>query len=269
MPLFGKTDALASIPKYLEIGRIVAINVLNGGSGYTNGATVAVTITGSNAIAATATAVVSGGVVQSITLTSTGAGYSTTSLPVITMATGTGLTCQVKVEATRYNQANILFCDDTEASLLANKGKGIPSPGWWNVVQQFNSNGDPRWKTELLAVITSVTAGTGDHEEDVILADVDSVFTISAQPANQSTVTGGATFAVTASVTGGGTTLYQWELAPAANPTAFAPVVGATSASIVLSGKTSGNTGDMYRVVLSGAGAKTLVSNAAKLTFGT
>lgn len=265
MPTHGKTDTVAAIPKYIECGQVLGLSVTAGGTGYTNG-TQTVTISGGGGAGATATATVVGGVVQSITMTSFGAGY--TSDPTATVATGSGLTVLVKRAPINYNASDIVFVDDTEAGVASNKTKGITSPGWWWYRERLDSNGDPRYNAQLLATITSVTADAGAKEEDLIAADVTSVATITVQPTNQTTVTGNATFAVTATITGGGALAYQWELAPAATPTKFAVVGGATSASLAVSGKTVANTGDVYRCVVSGGGTKRVVSSTATLTFG-
>ena len=268
MPLFGKTDALASLPKYVEIGRVHGVTVLTGGTGYTNGATQTVTFSGGGAsVQATATALVSGGVVQSITMTSGGIGY--TSDPTIAIPGASNATFAIKRQPLNDLNANILFVDDTEAAIDSNKAKGIHSPGWWKIVEFQNSNGDTRYRTELLVTVTSVTTGTGDKEEDLVVPDLSSVASISVQPANQTSSAGAATFGVTASITGGGTITYQWQKALAASPTKFADVVGQTAATIVLAGQTAGNTGDRYRVVIGGGGVKKLNSSAATLTFGT
>jgi hypothetical protein len=268
MPTHGKTDALVSLPKYIEAGQLLGVTVTAGGTGYTNGAAVAATISGGGGTGATATALVVGGVIQSITVTNPGAGY--TSDPTVTVATGTGATYLIKRAPLNIPHAEIILVDDVEASLESNKSKGINAPGWWWYKERVDSNGDPRYYAQLLAVITGNTTGaTGDKEEDLVAADLASAVTITVQPTNQTTVTGGATFSVTATITGGGSLTYQWQLAPAATPTKFANVAGATAASLVLSGRTGANTGDKYRVIVAGGGAKRVVSSSATLTFGT
>lgn len=271
MPLFGKTDALASAPKSLNLGRILAINVLTGGSGYTNGATATVTITGGGGTGATATALVSGGIVQSVTITSPGTGYTTT--PTLSIPGASNATFLIKLEpvvstAKGYTVSNIVYVDDTEAALATNKSKGIHSPGWWKVAQRENSLGEMRYYAELLVAHTSVTAAVGDMEEDLVVPDVESVASISVQPTNQTSVAGAATFTVTAAISGGGAITYQWQKAAAATPTVFVDVAGKTTASCVLSGQLVGNNGDKYRVLVAGGGAKVLASSAATLTFG-
>jgi hypothetical protein len=271
MPLYGKTDSLVSIPKHLKVGQIFAINVTNGGSGYTNG-TQACSITGGGGTGAAANATVVGGIITAITVTATGYGYTTA--PSVTVATGAGLTTSVKLHITKsYNNqiGQIIFVDDTEANAASNKTKGLTSPGWWRYYEWLDSLGNPRSRAELLYVITSVTNASGGDRFSIdtgTAPQATNVVTISGQPTNQTTVSGGATFSITATLTSGSQT-YQWERAPAATPTVFAAVGGATSASLVLSGRTGANTGDLYRCVVGGAGAKRVVSNTATLTFGT
>lgn len=266
MPLWGKTDALASLPKYVEIGRLHGVTVLGGGTGYTNGATATVTITGGGGTGATATALVVGGIVQSVTVTSGGYGY--TSDPTFSVPGGTGATFLAKRQPLNDLNANIVFVDDTEAAVTAEKIKGIHGPGWYKFVNRQNSNGDQRYYAELLVTITSVTTGTGDKEENLIAPNVDSVASITAQPTNQTSATGAATFSVTAALTGGGTLTYQWQMA-LPGTTKYTDVAGQTAASLVLSGVVSGDTGKKYRVIVGGGGAKSINSSVATLTFGT
>ncbi len=167
---------------------------------------------------------------------------------------------------------NAVFVSQEEALLATNKAKGITGAGWWLSKEYTDASGRPRYKTELLVAMTVLNAVSGDSAatgEDLIASDVNSVVTISVHPANQTTVTGGATFAVTAAATSG-TLTYQWQRAAAASPTRFTNVSGATSASLALTGRTVANNGDLYRVVISSTnGAAKVTSNSAVLTFGT
>ena len=115
--------------------------------------------------------------------------------------------------------------------------------------------------------MTVLNAVSGDANDDLTVADTENTITISVQPAAQNTSAGAATFAVTAAATSG-TVTYQWQKATVGS-TRFANVGGATSSSIVLSGQTSANTGDRYRVVLNttGQGAVPVTSSPATLTF--
>tara|TARA_B110000503_G_C7143390_1_gene411876 strand:- start:1687 stop:2250 length:564 start_codon:yes stop_codon:yes gene_type:complete len=159
------------------------------------------------------------------------------------------------------------FIDETEAQLKANKDKGINGAGWWLIKEHTDSEGTPRYKTELLVAMTTAVGVSGDAADDATVADIEAVITISGQPSDQNTSTGAATFAVTATVAPSGTVTYQWQKA-LASATRFVNVIGQTAASIILSGQTVDNTGDRYRVVItSTTGAVKVTSSAAELTF--
>lgn len=163
--------------------------------------------------------------------------------------------------------ANAVFVSKEEAVLKTNKDKGILGAGWWLVKEFTGSDGKPRYKSELLVAMSVANATSGDAADDAKVADVEVTITVSAQPANQTTSAGGATFSVTASASSG-TMTYQWQKKAAA-ATRFANVSGATSASLALTGQTSAADGDQYRVVLgTSSGAVKVTSDAATLTFG-
>lgn len=177
-----------------------------------------------------------------------------------------------------------VFVSQEEALLATNKAKGITGAGWWLFNEYTDAAGKVRYKTECLVAMTTPNATSGDSAatgEDLIASDVESVVTISVQPANQTTVSGGATFGVTASATSGSLT-YQWQRAAAATPTRFVNVAngllagtgvtfsGATTASLGLTGVAGTSNGNLYRVVISSTnGAAKVTSNAATVTFGT
>jgi hypothetical protein len=74
------------VEAYSAIGPLITIEILNGGTGYTSAPTI--TITGGGGGQATATCTVSGGAVNSITVTAGGDGY--THEPIITFTGGGG-----------------------------------------------------------------------------------------------------------------------------------------------------------------------------------
>jgi hypothetical protein len=177
---------------------------------------------------------------------------------------------KTKIEALRTAVVageTIVFVDDTEAQLSENKERGINSPGWWSYRTYTDASGNTRHKAELIAFITGPDANANETQtDDTIAADVASAITISAQPADQDTSSGAATFAVTAAADAG-TVTYQWQR-KAAGSTRWSNVSSATSASLVLAGQTAGNDGDQYRVKLnSTAGAEEVISDTATLTF--
>lgn len=164
--------------------------------------------------------------------------------------------------------ANTVFVSREEAALKTNHDKGITGAGWWLVNQKTDSFGTPKYKSECLVAMSIANSVSGDAADDAIAADVNVTLTISAQPTAQTSSAGAATFGITASASTG-TMTYQWQRALAATPTRFANVSGATSATIVLSGVVTGDTGNLYRVVLSStSGAVKVTSNSAALTFG-
>lgn len=176
---------------------------------------------------------------------------------------------QALAGAPEHDLTKIFFVSQEEALLTTNHNKGINGAGWWRVNTYTDSDGTVRFKNELLVAMTVLNATSGDATDDLTVADSEATISISVQPANQTTVTGGATFSVTAAVTGGNTVTYQWQKATVGS-SKFANVVGQTASTIVLSGQTSGNTGDRYRVVLKSTaqGGAPVTSSSATLTFG-
>jgi hypothetical protein len=101
------------------------------------------------------------------------------------------------------NAYNLVFADATEQSLAVNRKRGITSPGWWLYRSFTDVEGTTRHKAECIAFVNmAASAAVGDDADDAVLADFNSVISISSQPTNQNTSSGGATFAVTAAATG-------------------------------------------------------------------
>jgi hypothetical protein len=163
--------------------------------------------------------------------------------------------------------ANAVFVSAEEAVLKTNKDKGILGAGWWLVKEFTDADGKTRYKSEHLVAMTVANATSGDAADDAKVADVEVTLTISAQPAAQTTVSGEATFTVTASASTG-TVTYQWQKKAAA-ATRWTSVAGATTDTLALTAQTSAANGDQYRVVIgSTSGAVKVTSDAATLTFG-
>jgi hypothetical protein len=83
----------------------------------------------------------------------------------------------------------IIFVDNTEASLEVNRARGFNAPGWWAYYTSEQSDGTLRYRGQELLVAISQTAGdAGDQDDDAVAADAaPTPITISAQPANQTT----------------------------------------------------------------------------------
>lgn len=187
-----------------------------------------------------------------------------------TIASGATITGQtIPVYIPQADLQYMYFVDQVEAQTATNRSRGIHGAGWWKIVETLDSDGNARFRTELIVSMNQLAATTGDAADDAIVADVVATITIGTQPSAQTTVSGAATFTAAATVTSG-TVTYQWQKALAASPAKFANVSAATSASLVLSGQTAANTGDKYRVIVaSTTGADRKTSNAVALTFGT
>ncbi len=162
--------------------------------------------------------------------------------------------------------ANAVFVSAEEAVLKTNKDKGILGAGWWLVNEFTDSEGKPRYKSELLVAMSVANATSGDASDDTKVADVEVTITIGTQPTAQTAVGGAATFSVTATASSG-TVTYQWQKKESTG-TRFANVAGATSATLALTGLTNAaDNGDQYRVVLSSSsGAVKVTSSAVALT---
>jgi hypothetical protein len=86
-----------------------------------------------------------------------------------TGATVTGQDVPKYVTAAEVASNNIIGVDDTEATLAANKARGINTPGWTKFVTYTDMHGTTRYKTEPLVVMSS--AVTSDAPDDTIAAD--------------------------------------------------------------------------------------------------
>lgn len=161
----------------------------------------------------------------------------------------------------------LIFVDTTEDGIASNKSRGIDGPGWWLYRTYNTAGGTTRHKAEKLAALRVAAGTSGDDADDTVAADVLETITIGTQPANQNTSSGAATFTVAATVDQSGTITYQWQKRTSSGGR-FSNVSGATSASLALTGQTSANTGNQYRVkVNSSKGAAEVVSSIATLTF--
>ena len=275
MSLWNKTDALASIPKYLPIGRVLTVRVIDGGTGYVDGEAVAVTIgaPAAGGVQAVGTAVVEGGIVQSITLSNTGSNY--TAEPTITIATGTGLDVVAVVEPVIYDPTKIVFVDRAEASLEVNKAKGIKGPGWWYITSREDSGGNTRYSTENFVAISasgSAVADTGDRADDALVPDSEIAILIAEHPESQS-LTLGEVDAITVGAGGTGYTTADVEIsAPAeggVQATATATIEGGVITAIALVEAGSGYT-EAPTVTITGDGTgatATAALVAAEVTF--
>jgi hypothetical protein len=81
----------------------------------------------------------------------------------------------------------LLFIDNTEATLEENRIRGLKWSGWWTYRTYTDGDGNTRHKTECIAFAKQTAANAGDFDSDNPAADVASAITISGQPSAQST----------------------------------------------------------------------------------
>ena len=181
---------------------------------------------------------------------------------------------QTQVGLTRGNGAGsatetIVFVDETEAGLAANKERGITAPGWWAYRTYTDGAGNTRHKAEHLMILTNPEANADETlSDDTIAADAANTITLSTNNTDKTTSSGAATFLVAASVTNSGTATFQWQKRLTSSGR-FTNVSGATNTNLALTGQTAANDGNQYRVkVNSNNGAPEVISAVATLTFG-
>ena len=181
---------------------------------------------------------------------------------------------QTQVGLTRGNGAGsatetIVFVDETEAGLAANKERGITAPGWWAYRTYTDGAGNTRHKAEHLMILTNPEANADETlSDDTIAADAANTITLSTNNTDKTTSSGAATFLVAASDTNSGTATFQWQKRTTSSGR-WSNVSGATATSLALTGQTASEDGNQYRVkVNSDNGAPEVISATATLTFG-
>ena len=85
----------------------------------------------------------------------------------------------------------IIYIDETEAALEANKERGLNAPGWWSYYTFTDVGGRTRHKAEQLVFIAGGDTNANETQaDDSLAADVAVVITINAQPADTSVAVG-------------------------------------------------------------------------------
>jgi len=301
MALWGKTDTLASAPKYITRKAYFiasAVNLTNNtidlrepvsgtcfavGDGvvYNNGGGASATGLTSGSTYYVASSGTSGLIKLSDTEAHAKAGTN------IIDITGQGNDAQYLQRNTEgnegydhtYNGRDLYFIDADEAQQAENRARGLKVPGWSNYRSYTDANGNVRNKSEVLIAMGAYTgatgsgtyqAQTGDATDDTVL--VDGTITIGTQPASISKVAPAtATFTVAATLAGAGTLAYQWQKQESTESGATWTNVGTNSNSYttgvtaVAPGAGATN-GDKYRVIVSSTGSTSVTSSTAVLT---
>lgn len=79
-----------------------------------------------------------------------------------------------------------IYIDDTEATIPANRARGLTAPGWWKYITYTDASGNTRHKAEHLVAFKDAPT-TASDTDDRYAADAIVTITISSQPTDQST----------------------------------------------------------------------------------
>lgn len=284
MAIYGKTDDLAGMPKYLTKTRYVdgtSATVVNAatdtitipGSLGETGDRVYYTSVGAIGGLSTATAYYVNHVsADAIKLYNTRANAVTGGATGLINITGVGTGT---ADSFKLWPEDVFFVDQSEAQLASNKAKGFHGGGWYKYKTYTDANSVVRNKPIMLAELQVLPTVSGDAEDTVL---GDAAITITLQPLDTTVAEPtAATFIATASVTltnPVSVLTYQWQKAESTANTTFANIVGATSASYT-TGATAVAAGagdthlDKYRVLVSvsgGVSMPVITSNAVTLT---
>jgi hypothetical protein len=302
MALWGKTDTLASAPKYITRKAVFdaqskvssandTIDLVDANTNFATGD--GVVYTGASGIGLTqgTTYYAMRQTDNKIKLapTEAGAKAGATGVNLTAGATGTIGYLQRNVEGNEstaetngdhtYNGRDLYFIDADEAQQAENIARGLKTPGWTNYRSYTDANGNVRHKSEVLVAMSAYTGATGvgtyqaqtdDATDDTVL--VDGTITIGTQPASISVVEPAtATFTVAASLAGAGTLAYQWQKQESSESGTTWTNVGTNSNSYTtgVTAVTPGSgatNGDKYRVVVSSTGSTSVTSSVAVLT---
>lgn len=162
----------------------------------------------------------------------------------------------------------VIYIDETEAALEANKERGLNAPGWWSYFSYTDSSGATRHKAEQLVFIAGGDTNANETQaDDAQAADVAVLITINTQPADTAVAVGAAlqlTLAAIATPPGNASVLtYQWQKK---SGNRWANVSGATGTTFDVASYAATDAGS-YRVKInSSTGAKEVISATAVVT---
>ena len=162
----------------------------------------------------------------------------------------------------------VIYVDETEAALEANKERGLNAPGWWSYFTYTDSSGATRHKAEQLVFIAGGDTNANETQaDDTQAADVAVVITINTQPADTSVAVGAAlqlTLAAIATPPGDASVLtYQWQKK---SGNRWNNVSGATATTFDIATYAATDAGS-YRVKINSSnGAKEVISATAVVT---
>jgi hypothetical protein len=160
----------------------------------------------------------------------------------------------------------VIFVDETEAQLEANKERGLNAPGWWSYFTYTDSSGATRHKAEQMVFIANPD-GTETQADDAQAADVAVTIAIGTQPADTAVAVGAQldlTVVATGTPPGDASLLsFQWQKK---SGNRYTNIAGATAATFTVATYAATDAGT-YRVKINSSnGAKEVISDAAVVT---
>ena len=298
MALWGKTDTLASAPKYIARKAYFIASAVNltentidlrepvsgtcfavgDGVVYNNGGGTSATGLTSGSTYYVASSGTSGLIKLSDTEAHAKAGTN------IIDITGQGNDAQYLQRNTEgnedydhtYNGSDIYFVDANEAVQPENRARGIKGPGWWAYRSWTNADGSVQHRCEQLIAMGAYAGATGFGTYQAQTGDnaaddanvIDATTSITVQPTNRTTIApGGTNFPVTSTATGAYSALtYQWQISNDAGATwsnlSNAGVYSGVATNTLVVSNSTGLNGKKYRVI---CGTNTANTNATSV----
>lgn len=161
----------------------------------------------------------------------------------------------------------VIFVDETEAQLEANKERGLNAPGWWSYFTYTDASGATRHKAEQMVFIANPD-GTETQPDDAIAADVEVIITINSLPASIALPEGQALQIVLDAIStppGDASLLsYQWQKKSGRR---WVDIAGATNTTYDVASYVEADDAGQYRVKINSSnGAKEVVSSTVVVT---
>ena len=156
----------------------------------------------------------------------------------------------------------VIFVDETEAQLEANKERGLNAPGWWSYYTYTDASGATRHKAEQMVFIANAD-GTETQADDATAADVAVLITINSLPASVALPEGQALSIVLDAIStppGDASLLsYQWQKKSGRR---WVDISGATNTTYDVASYVEANDAGQYRVKINSSnGATEVVSD--------
>ena len=163
----------------------------------------------------------------------------------------------------------VLYIDETEAALEANKERGLNAPGWWSYFTYTDSSGATRHKAEQLVFVAGGDTNANETQaDDATAADVAVTISITQQPdPTRSNIVGAyATSPLTAIATPPGDAsvlTFQWQKKSGRR---YVDVSGQTTATLTFSPYAAEDAGDYRCKINSTNGGKEVISDIITVT---